>query len=625
MLPVSKPEIAMKTNVLTTVFTLSLAAALAGCGNQSSSTAADAAAPADKPAVADAAQPTVDRAAQLKQVYADYWEAFLKLHPLAATFQGDDRYNDRLPNMLSAEYRKKQHDFTTHWLEKVQAIGSDGLTGHALISYQIFVRDARQQLESEQFPGWMQPVNQFYNLAGMVVQLGSGAVAQPFKTVDDYADWHKRAMQVPVVFDQAIANMKQGVKAGVVQPTILMKRVVSQLDALIKQDPEKTLFWQPVENMPKSFSAAERKRITAGYRELIAQTLMPAYRKLRTYIAGDYMQHTRATSGMGGLPNGKAWYAFKVRRYTTTGMTPAEIHQIGLDQVERIHGEMRKVMKEVGFDGSMHEFFKYMQTDPKFSFDSREQLLSYYRALEDKVMQGVPKLFSLVPKADFEIRPVPAFREQSAAGGSYMSPSADGSRPGIFYVNTYDLPTRKKWDAEDLFLHEAIPGHHFQIALQQEMKNLPAFRRFGGETAFTEGWGLYTESLGRKLGVYETPYSYFGYLQNELWRAIRLVTDTGLHSLGWSREQVIDYMLKNSAESKTQSTAEAERYMAIPGQALAYMVGAMKIQSLREKAKQALGDRFDIREYHAVVLSDGSVPLDILEGKVDRWIATKKI
>jgi uncharacterized protein (DUF885 family) len=327
---------------------------------------------------------------------------------------------------------------------------------------------------------------------------------------------------------------------------------------------------------------------------------------------------------MAALPNGEAWYAFRAKNSTTTDLTPAQIHQIGLDEVERIHGEIRKVMAEVGFEGSLQEFFEFMQTDPRFSFESEDALLAYYRGLEDKINRKIPELFSLTPKAPFEIRPVEPFRAQSAAGGSYMRPSEDGSRPGIFYVNTYDLPTRKTWDAEDLFLHEAIPGHHFQLALQQELTGLPTFRRFGGETAFTEGWGLYAESLGRDVGVYQDPYSYFGYLQNELWRAIRLVVDTGLHSKGWTREQVIEYMLENSAESETQATAEAERYMAIPGQALAYKMGELKIKEMREKAEAELGEDFDIRQFHAEVLKDGSVPLDVLEDKINRWIESQR-
>src|SRR5688572_6367101 len=597
-----------------------LAAALAGReGSLPSSATAQAGA---TPAASPAAQG--EKASRLEALYAQYWEEHLELNPIAATFQGDPRYNDRLPNFLSGEYRRKTHDFNARWLQKVESVGSAGLGEEDLISYEIFVRDAKQELESEKFPGWLLPVNQFRNLASLMAQFGSGTSAQPFKTVDDYDDWRKRASQVPVLFDQAIANMKQGIERGVVQPRALMGNVVSQLEALIKDRPEDTLFWKPVESMPESFSAAERERISAAYRAMIGQELMPAYRELREYVSADYMPKTRETSGWGALPGGDEWYAFLVRQYTTTGLTPAQIHQIGLDEVARNHGEIRGVMKKVGFGGSMKEFFEFMQADPKFSFESEDALLAHYRSLEDKIMAKVPQQFSLTPKAGFEIRPVEPFRAESAAGGSYMRPSQDGSRPGIFYVNTFDLPTRKTWDAEDLFLHEAIPGHHFQLALQQELTDVPDFRRFGGETAFSEGWGLYAESLGRALGVYTDPYSYFGYLQNDLWRAIRLVVDTGLHSKGWTREQVIEYMLENSAESETQATAEAERYMAIPGQALAYKIGALKIQELRNEAERALQGRFDVREFHAVVLEDGSVPLEILEGKVRRWIAGKR-
>jgi uncharacterized protein (DUF885 family) len=358
---------------------------------------------------------------------------------------------------------------------------------------------------------------------------------------------------------------------------------------------------------------------------MIEAELLPAYRELRAFIADEYMPATRTTHGMAALPDGKAWYAYNARNSTTTDLTPDQIHRIGLDEVARIHVLIKtEVMDEVGFKGSLQEFFDFMESDPRFQFESEEALLAYYRSLEDKVNVHVPKLFSLTPKAGFEIRPVEPFRAQSAAGGSYMRPSEDGSRPGVFYVNTYDLPSRQTWDAEDLFLHEAIPGHHFQLALQQELTGLPKFRRFGGETAFSEGWGLYSESLGKDLGLYTDPYNYFGYLQNELWRAIRLVVDTGLHSKGWTREQVIAYMLENSATAETPAISEAERYMAIPGQALAYKIGELKIQELRAKAEAELGPRFDIREFHAEVLKDGSVPLDVLEDKIERWIAARK-
>lgn len=607
----------MRRSIHQAVLGTALAAIMAGCSPGTAPGTPQAAAAANTGAVSD-------KAAHLDRVYAQYWEEMLKRNPLAATYQGDARYNDQLPNFLSREYRETSRAFTTDWLEKIESLGPDGLEGQDLLSWQIFVEDARDELASQKFPAWMQPVNQFYNIASTFVQLGSGTGAQPFKTVQDYDNWRERASNVPVLFNQAIANMGEGIQAGVVQPRALMEKVLPQLDALIKEDPRQTLFWKPVAHMPESFSDADRKRIEDDYAQLISTVLMPSYSHLRDYIANDYLPHTRDSAGMADLPNGQDWYAFRVHQSTTTDLSPAQIHQIGLDEVARIHGRMHEVMDEVGFRGTLQEFFVFMQTDPRFEFANEDELLAFYRGLEAKVNAKVPDLFSLVPKAPFEIRPVEAFRAQSAAGGSYMTPSEDGTRPGVFYVNTYDLPTRKTWDAEDLFLHEAIPGHHFQLALQQELTGLPAFRRFGGQTAYIEGWGLYAESLGKELGVYEDPYSHFGYLQNELWRAIRLVVDTGLHSKGWTREQVIDYMLENSAESRTQAVAEAERYMAIPGQALAYKIGELKILELRKRAEDALGETFDIRQFHAEVLKDGSVPLDVLEGKIDRWIAATR-
>ncbi|MFP5373947.1 MAG: DUF885 domain-containing protein [Gammaproteobacteria bacterium] len=598
---------------------LAIGIALAGCATTPGATA-----PAGQPAVAGSPEAAA-KAQRLDRLYEQYWEELLERNPLQATFQGDPRYNDRLPNFLTAEHRERSEDFTRKWLARIEAVGPQGLTGQDLLSYQIFVRNAKDALEGTRFPGWKQPINQFYNLASTVVQLGSGTSAQPFKTVKDYDNWRKRAANIPPIFDQAIANMRIGMADGVVQPRPLMEKVIPQLDALIKPRAEDTLFWMPIRNMPADIPAADKARITAEYRTMIEAELLPAYRELRAFIADEYMPATRTTHGMAALPDGKAWYAYNARNSTTTDLTPDQIHRIGLDEVARIHGLIKtEVMDEVGFKGSLQEFFDFMESDPRFQFESEEALLAYYRSLEDKVNVHVPKLFSLTPKAGFEIRPVEPFRAQSAAGGSYMRPSEDGSRPGVFYVNTYDLPSRQTWDAEDLFLHEAIPGHHFQLALQQELTGLPKFRRFGGETAFSEGWGLYSESLGKDLGLYTDPYNYFGYLQNELWRAIRLVVDTGLHSKGWTREQVIAYMLENSATAETPAISEAERYMAIPGQALAYKIGELKIQELRAKAEAELGPRFDIREFHAEVLKDGSVPLDVLEDKIERWIKSQK-
>jgi uncharacterized protein (DUF885 family) len=573
-----------------------------------------------------AAQPAVDqaKAEKLERLYEQYWEETLKLNPIQATFQGDTRYNDQLPNFLTEQSRRENREFIERWLNTIEAIGPQGLEGQARLSYDIFVKGAKDSLEGERFPGHLMPINQFGNIAGFAAQLGSGSSAQPFETLKDYENWRKRGALLPPIFDQAILNMREGMRAGVVQPKALMQKVLPQLDALIKPKAEETLFWGPIDKLPKDFSEADKTRISAEYKAMIETEIMPAYQRLRDFIANEYLPACRDSAGMGGLPDGEAWYTYNAYSSTSVRLTPAQIHQIGLDEVARIHGEIRKVMQETKFKGSLQDFFKYVNTDKKFEFASEEALLAHYRSIEATLEPGLKRMFNLKPKAGFEIRPIEAFRAASAAGGEYRPPSEDGSRPGVFYVNTYDLPSRKTWDSEDLFLHEAKPGHHFQLALQQELKGLPNFRRFGGETAYIEGWGLYSETIGKELGILTDPYMYFGMLQNELWRAIRLVVDTGFHNKNWTREQVITYMLDNSAVSETDAVSEAERYMAIPGQALAYKIGQMKITELRARAEKALGPKFDIKAFHDEVLKDGSVPLDVLEMKIDRWISAQK-
>ncbi|MES2886068.1 MAG: DUF885 domain-containing protein [Pseudomonadota bacterium] len=578
-----------------------------------------AAAPTEPAPPAVAAAPAT---ASPSQLFADYWEESLALNPLSATYVGDARYNDRLPNFLGAEERAKQLAFALKWRARVAAIHTSALDTQDSLSVQMLLRALDLNIEGERFPAHLQPINQFYSLPNQLAQLGSGTSAQPFKTVADYDNWARRAALIPPLFTQAIANMREGVAKGVVQPKVLMEKVLPQLDALILDDPKQTLFYKPIGKFPESFSAEDKARLTAEYTTLIRDTLMPAYKGMRNYIRDEYLPKTRSTVGLGALPDGPAWYAYRAKSSTTTTLTPTEIHQIGLDEVARIHGAMRKIITELKFKGDLQAFFKFLDSDKRFEFKDEAALLSFYESLRKKVDPAAGKLFSLQPKAAFEIRPVETFRNKSAAGGSYQAPSEDGTRAGVFYVNTYDLPSRKTWDAEDLYLHEAVPGHHFQIALAQELTGLPKFRRLGGGiTAYSEGWGLYAESLGKELGVYQDPYDYFGYLQNELWRAIRLVVDTGLHDKGWSRQQVIDYMLANSAQSETQAISEAERYMAIPGQALAYKIGELRIKALRLRAENALGAKFDIRAFHAEVLKDGAVPLDVLEAKIDRWIA----
>jgi uncharacterized protein (DUF885 family) len=609
----------MKKHLLAAALTLALAA----CGGKDDSTPT--APPASTaPTLADATATAADHAKQLAALYDAYWEENLKLNPMQATQIGDPRYNDLLPNSLSPAFRAEELAFNQRWLAQAKAIGDVGLTGQDKLSYDMFVRDLGMEVEGAQFPQHLLPINQFYNIANFVAMYGSGQTAQPFKTVADYDNWLKRASNVPVLFDQAIANMREGIAQGYVQPRVLMEKVLPQLDQQLVDAPEKSVFWGPITAMPADFSDADKARLTQAYSALITDTLQPSYRKLREFIAAEYLPKTRDTVGLGALPNGAAWYAFQVRRNTTTDLSPEQIHQIGLDEVARIHGEMRKVMADLGVQGELKDLYAKLKADPAMYFASEEELLTAYRAFRATVEPTLPTLFDIKPKADFEIRPVEAFRAQSASSGQYNGPSQDGSRPGIFYVNTYDLKARPKWTLEALYLHEATPGHHFQIALQRELPDLPKFRRFGGETAFAEGWGLYSESLGKELGVYADPVMYFGSLEAELWRAIRLVTDTGIHAKGWTRQQVLDYMYANSPAEETRAVAEAERFMAIPGQALAYKIGQLKIRELRAHAEKELGDRFDVKAFHREVLQDGSLPLGILASKIDRWIETRR-
>jgi uncharacterized protein (DUF885 family) len=577
------------------------------------------------PADTSTMQAAPSKAEQLEQLYVDYWEDLLKRNPIQATFVGDSRYNDQLPNFYTPEYRNESIAFSKNWLAKFEAIDASDVNGQTRLSYDIIVRDLKLGLEGSEFRTDLMPLDQFSNIVGLFAQLGAGTGAQPFKTVQDYDNWLKRARKMPELTGQMQTNMREGMKVGMVQPKVLMVKVLPQLDDMVKEKIEDSIFWGPIKNIPATFSVADKKRLSDEYRQLISKDVNPAIKNLSAFVKNEYLPACRDTVGMQGLPDGQAIYAYNAKVSTTTDQTPEQLHDIGLSEVARIHSEIRGIMKEVNFKGSLQEFFHFMDTDKQFEFKDEKALLDAYNALRVKVDKKIPEFFSTTPKAGFEIRPTEAFRAASAAGGDYQSPSEDGTRPGIFHVNTYDLPTRKTWDSEDLYLHEAIPGHHFQIALQQELTNIPKFRRFGGDTAYVEGWALYTETMGKELGVFTDPYMYFGGLQGELWRAIRLVVDTGLHDKGWSREQVIKYMRDNSAVSETDAIAEAERYMAIPGQALAYKMGQLKITELRARAKEQLGEKFDVREFHDQILKDGSLPLSVLDAKIDRWIASKKM
>jgi uncharacterized protein (DUF885 family) len=553
-----------------------------------------------------------------------FFERELELNPLSATAIGDERYNDRMANQIGPEYRERSATLNREYLERVLAIDPELLQGQDRLTYDTFRYDREMELEEVHYPSHLQPMNQFYSIGNSFAQLGSGTSIHPFKTVKHYEDFLGRVDDFVVIMDQAITNMQVGMERGIIQPRILMERVLPQLQAQITDDVEQSLFYNPIKEMPDEFSETDRERLATEYRQAIAEEIVPAYERMHNFISDEYMAAARDSVGMVGLPGGEEWYAFLVRQRTTTELSPQEIHQIGLDEVARIHGEMQGVMDQVGFEGDLKDFFEYLNSDDQFYYDEPEQLIQGYRDMSRHIESLTPKLFSVFPKTDFEVRAVEPFREQSASGGQYRRGTPDGSRPGVFFANTYDIKARPKWAMESLFLHEAIPGHHFQISIQQEIEGLPRFRRFGGYTAFTEGWGLYAESLGKELGVYTDPYQYFGALNAELWRAIRLVVDTGLHFKGWSRQDVLDYMYANSAVKEARAVSEAERYMAIPGQALAYKIGQLKIRELRERAEEALGERFDVKAFHTEVLIDGSLPLSMLDAKIDRWIEAQR-
>ena len=551
----------------------------------------------------------------LQTLVEEYYEEYLVLNPVLATFNGDHRYDDRFSNNIGPEYRKQSLALEKRYLHEIEAIDPEQLDGQDRLSWDIFRRARQDEIDAAEYPDHLIPVSQFFSVPNFVALMGSGSSVQPFNNTQEYDNWLKRAAGWPIWADQAIVNMREGVSRGIVQPRALMVKVLPQLQAHLVDDVEKSLFYTPILQMPEEISQADRARLTREYRDMITQQIVPAYKRLHDYIAVEYMPHTRETAGLSALPNGKQWYAHFARQSTTTDMSPDEIHAIGLREVERLRAEMDKVRERVGFEGSLDDLLDSLSEIQELHFSSEEDMLDTYRALKPIVQQRAKKLFAVFPKADFEVRKVEEFRQASSAGASYMAASPDGSRPGVFYVNTRNWEERTKQGVESLYMHEAVPGHHFQISIQRELDELPRFRRFGGYTAYSEGWGLYAETLGKEMQMYTDPYQHLGALGSELFRARRLVVDTGLHAKGWTREQAIEYMKGNESE--------VERYMAIPGQALAYKIGQLKITELRQRASEKLGDHFDVREFHSEVLRDGALPLDVLEAKMDRWVAVQ--
>ena len=578
--------------------------------------------PAPAPVGAASAQ------AQLRQLLSDSDEANLRRNPMQALFRGDPRYADRFGDYISDEYFTAERQAAADDLAALARIDRGALSAPDRVSYDVFRYQRGMDLRGYE-PAILgaqldRPMDHFSGMQVVVPDLASGEGAAPFRTAEDYDNNLKRLAGYVVYIDRAIGRMRHGLQSGITNPRLVMANVVGQLDALIAEGVEGSTFYKPVRKFPEGLSAADRTRLTAAYAAFVRDQIIPAHARLRDFLRNEYLPHARESVGLGQMPGGPALYRYLAASSTTTDMSPDAIHALGLSEVARIHAEMEKTKAAVGFKGSLQEFAAYLRSEPRFAPASAEAMRDAFIAIDKKVLAAVPRDFSLVPKSSLEIRPVPAFREKTEAGGTYLAGTPDGLRPGIFYYNAYDLASRYTWGFETLFLHEGIPGHHFQLSLAQENTALPQFQRFGGNTAYVEGWALYAESLGEELGMFTDPYQLYGHLNDEILRAMRLVVDTGIHTQAWSRERAIAYMLDNSAMSKTDATAEVERYIAIPGQALAYKVGQLTIRRLRAKAEAALGPRFDVRAFHAQVLMSGALPMAVLEATIDDWIAASK-
>lgn len=567
---------------------------------------------------------TGERPTELKELLKNYYEERLPIFPLEATAIADTRYNDQLPCDISDSYREKIKSFYKKYVDEISKIDRSSLKGEDILSYDVFKREMQMQLEGLTFHDNLMPLNQFWGLHLTMGQLGGGGNNQPFKTVKDYNDFLGRIKGFTIWSDTAIANMKRGMQQGIVPPKILMERVLPQMQAMVVKDAKESVFYNPIKKIPASFSENDKTRLASAYEKAITDEIIPTYKKLYDFIKDEYIQKCRETAGISNIPNGKKYYAYQAKYWTTTNLTPDEIFEIGQKEVARLRAEMEKVKGEVKFKGTLKEFFNFIHTDPQFMpFKTDTEVLNAYRAIQTKMEPQLKKLFNLVPKAKFEVRRTEKFREASASA-EYNQSAPDGSRPGIFYVPVPDAKKVNTVGMEDLFLHEAIPGHHYQTSIQQENESLPNFRRFGWYGAFGEGWALYTESLGKELGLYTDPYQYFGSLSEEMHRAIRLVVDVGMHMKGWTREQAIKFSLDNEAESEADITGEIERYMAIPGQALGYKIGQMKIIEIRKRAEQILGTKFSIQKFHDEVLIDGCLPLDVFETKMSEWIKAQQ-
>ena len=565
---------------------------------------------------------------RLAALFAADDEASLKRNPLNAMFRGDMRYADRFGDYVSDAYFDNERSAAQANLDGLKTIDRAKLNDTDKIAYDVYKQsqiDALKGLSKEIMDlTVVRPLNHFFGFHTFYPTFASGQGAAPFKTVQDYENNLKRHKEFIVLMDASIGRFRQGMASGVFETKMTIRNVIDQLNTQLAQKTEESPYYGPVLKFPADFSDADKARLTAEYRDIIVNGLYPANARLRDFLRDSYLPLAREQVGLSAMKGGEGLYQYLIEQTTTLPLKADDVHNLGLSEVARITSGMEAIKNEVRFKGTLPEFFEHLRSDPKFKMSSRDALTQGYYDIGKKVDATISTQFKYLPKAPLEIKPYEEFREKYEAGGSYQQGTPDGSRPGTFYFNAYDLPSRTTPGMTTLYLHEGAPGHHFQISIAQENEKLPAFMRFGGNTAYVEGWALYSETLGYEMGLFKDPYQRFGTLSDEMLRAMRLVVDTGIHSKGWTREQAIDYMLANSDMGKTDATAEVERYIAIPSQALAYKIGALTILRLKDKAKKELGKKFDVREFHNQVLNTGALPLTVLEKKIDAWIAASK-
>ena len=546
------------------------------------------------------------------------WEWRLLNNPLGASLLGDRRYNREWRDDSLAAIEQRHLDERA-FLRELIAIEATALSEANQLNYELFRRELTGFVEREQFKPYLLP----FSHRGSIQNIDNTANLLRFETVADYEDWIARMAQIDTLIDRNIALAELGIEEDIVPPRVLMERIPAQIEVQLVEDPAESPFFKAFRELPDTISASDREVIQADALETIERVVIPAYQKLDSWFEETYLPASRDSVGLSVLPNGTSWYEFLAREFTTTRMTPDEIHRLGLDEVARIRAEMMEIIDEVGFDGEFQDFLEFLRTDPQFYFDNPDDLYEAYLATSKRIDPELVKLFGKLPRMPYGVLPIPDSIAPDTTTAYYTRPAADGSRAGIYWVNLYMPEVRPKYEIEVLSVHEAMPGHHLQIALQQELGDMPEFRRYAGFTAFVEGWGLYSESLGHELGLYKDPYSRFGALTYEMWRAVRLVVDTGMHYKGWTRQQAIDFFKDNAAKTEHDIVNEIDRYIGNPGQALAYKVGQLKMLELRRNAELRLGDQFDIRAFHDELLGAGALPLDVLEDRMNTWIAAQ--